>query len=123
MIFDRAYRSAALWRVKVKFALKNDEPFEALEMDEWGRLKSLLPKSVTTRLEWNAQTQCDPFPAGRLFDPASDKEMLLFRSRLKGHAVDALHNFTDAGPVFQPIWVADILRLNPLLGIKLLLVD
>jgi hypothetical protein len=118
-VFNRAYRSAGFWRAKVKFALKHNEPFEALEFDEWGRLKDVFPRSVKTRLDWNAQQLSDPFPAARLFDPFSEREMLLFRSRLKGHAVDALHNFADCGWIFQSIWIADIFRLHPLLGIKL----
>lgn len=45
--------------------------------------------------------------------------MLLTRSRLCGHAVDVLHNLSDGGPVFQPLWVSDIMALRPMFGIDL----
>lgn len=45
--------------------------------------------------------------------------MLLTRSRLCGHAVDVFHNLTDRGPVFQPLWISDIMALRPMLGIDL----
>jgi hypothetical protein len=119
-LFNRTFQSTSYWRMKVRRALSQGEQFELLEIDEWGRLGELFPKSVTSRLAWNAQQKCDPLPVARLFNPATDKEMLLFRSRLRGHAVDALHNFTEGRCIFQPVWIADIMRLNPLLGIKLI---
>lgn len=44
--------------------------------------------------------------------------MLLTRSRACGHAVDALHNLTDGRPVFQPVWISDIIALRPMLGME-----
>ncbi|MDQ1197509.1 hypothetical protein QE435_003219 [Rhizobium sp. SORGH_AS 787] len=44
--------------------------------------------------------------------------MLLTRSRFCGHAVDALHNLADGKPVFQPLWISDIMALRPMLGIE-----
>lgn len=119
VIQNRMYRTTSLWRVRVTFALKEGRSIRALEMDEWGRLKEMFPKEVCARLAWNAAHDGDVKPVARLFDPNSDAEMLLIRSRCQGHAVDVLHNLTEGGPVFQPLWISDIMRLHPLLGIKL----
>lgn len=89
-------------------------------MDEWGRLKALFPREVVARLRWNTRSDGNALPVARLFDPAGPSEILLLRSRLNGHGVDVLHNLTEGGPMLQSIWIADIMRLNPLLGIKLL---
>jgi hypothetical protein len=118
-IHNRAYRSGRSWRVRVTFALREKQPIRVLEMDEWGRLKSLLPTEVCARLKWNAAYNGDVAPVARFYDPNGHAEMLLLRSRFDGHAVDVIHNLTDGGIVRQPLWVVDILRLNPLLGLKL----
>jgi hypothetical protein len=119
LTYNRAYRTNAMWKARVTFALKEGRSIQALEMDEWGRLKALFTKEVCTRLVWNAAQRCDPTPVARFFDPNCHAEMLIVRSRCQGHAVDVLHNLTDDGPVLQPFWIADIMRLHPLLGIKL----
>ena len=46
--------------------------------------------------------------------------MILTRSRCQGHAIDALHNLSSIGPVYQPIWIADIMQLNTMLGLRLI---
>jgi Protein of unknown function (DUF2958) len=119
IVQNRMYRTTSLWRVRVTFALKEGRSIHALEMDEWGRLKTMFPTEVCARLAWNAAHDGQVKPVARLVDPDGHAEMLLFRSRCHGHAVDVLHNLTDGGPVFQPLWISDIMRLNPLLGIKL----
>jgi hypothetical protein len=119
IVQNRMYRTTSLWRVRVTFALKEGRSIHALEMDEWGRLKAMFPKEVCARLTWNAAHDGEVKPVARLFDPNSNAEMLLFRRRCQGHAVDVLHNLTDGGSVFQPLWISDIMRLHPLLGIKL----
>ncbi|MDH6266375.1 hypothetical protein M2360_001771 [Rhizobium sp. SG_E_25_P2] len=119
IVHNRMYRTTSLWRVRVTFALKEGRSIHALEMDEWGRLKAMFPKEVCARLAWNAAHDGEVKPVARLFDPNGHAELLLFRSRCHGHAVHVLHNLTDGGPVFQPLWISDIMRLHPLLGIKL----
>jgi hypothetical protein len=119
LIHNRAYRSGVVWRTRVIFSLRDGLPLEVLEMDEWGRLKALFSKEIVVRLAWNAAQNRDHPPVARLFDPDGPAEMLLLRGRCAGHAVDVLHNLTRGGRVLQPLWIADIMRLNPLLGIKL----
>jgi hypothetical protein len=121
IIENRMYRTTSSWRARVRFALLAGRSIRALEMDEWGRLNALFPAEVRARLKWNAAQDGEVKAVARLFDPNRDAEMLLVRSRCEGHAVDVLHNLTDGGSVFQPLWIADIMRLHPLLGIKLIL--
>lgn len=118
-IRNRRYESVVTWRRRVTYSLRAGSRLEVLEMDEWGRLKAMFPKEVQARLAWNASQRCDPLPVARFFDPDGNAEMLLIHSRCQSHAVDVLHNLTSGGPVVQPLWIADIMRLHPLLGIKL----
>jgi hypothetical protein len=118
-IHNRAYRSGRSWRVRVTFAVREKQPIRVLEMDEWGRLKSLFPTEVCARLKWNAAFDGDPAPVARFYDPNGHAEMLLLRCRCDGHAMDVIHNLSDGSLLQQSVWVVDILRLNPLLGIKL----
>lgn len=119
-IFNRMYRTNSAWKARVTSALKEGRSIQALEFDEWGRLKTLFPTEVTVRLKWNAGRSGDLAPVARLFDPNGDAELLLLRSLGDGHAVEVVHNVTEVGSVRQPVWVADIMRLNPLLGMKLI---
>ncbi|UDF28497.1 UNVERIFIED_ORG: DUF2958 domain-containing protein [Roseateles sp. XES5] len=117
--FHRSYLSALSWRAILLFALTADKSLTVHEMDEPGRYRRLFPNTLLRRLHWHARQNANFSPVARLYDPNGDVVILLTRSRLCGHAVDALHNLTDGGPVFQPLWISDIMALRPMLGIDL----
>ncbi|MBP2461834.1 MULTISPECIES: DUF2958 domain-containing protein [unclassified Rhizobium] len=116
--YQRSYLSPLSWRAIVLFALMEGKNVAAQEMDRPGRYRRLLPETLLRRLQWHARLGANFPPVARLYD-RHGKTLLLTRSRLCGHGVDALHNLTDGGPVFQPLWIADILALRPMLGIEL----
>lgn len=119
MTYNRMYRTNAMWKARIRAALLEGRSIRALEFDQWGRLNELFPIEVRTRLGWNAAHAGELVPVARLYDPAGTAELLLLRSRCDGHAVDVIHNLTEGGQVRQTVWIADIMRLNPLLGIRL----
>ncbi|NSX87674.1 DUF2958 domain-containing protein [Agrobacterium tumefaciens] len=116
---QRNYLSALSWRAVLLFALTEGKTVTVHEMDQPGRYRRLFPKTMLRRLQWHARPNANFPPVARLYDPNSKAVMLLTRSRICGHAVDALHNLTDGGPVFQSLWVSDIMALRPMLGIEL----
>lgn len=116
---QRSYLSALSWRAIMLFALTESKNVTVHEMDQPGRYPRLFPNTLLRRLAWHARPDANFPPVARLHDPNGKAVMLLTRSRLCGHAVDALHNLTDGGPVFQPLWVSDIIALRPMLGIDL----
>lgn len=116
---QRSYLSALSWRAILLFALTEGKTVTVLEMDQPGRYHQLFPKTLLRRLQWHARPDANFPPVARLYDPNSSSVMLLTRSRCRGHAVDALHNLTDGQPVFQPLWISDIMGLRPMLGIEL----
>lgn len=116
---DRTYLSLLSWRALMLYALLDRKTATVHEMDERGRLGQLFPTEVTVRLNWNATARCDVLPVARFYDPNGSAQVILTRSRCLGHAVDILHNLTDEGPVFQPLWVADLLRLKPMIELSL----
>lgn len=116
---QRGYLSALSWRAILLFALTEGKTVIVHEMDEPGRYRRLFPNTLLRRLAWHARPGANFPPVARLYDPDGNSVMLLTRSRLCGHAVDALHNLSDGGPVFQPLWISDIVALRPLLGIDL----
>lgn len=118
-IFHRSYLSALSWRAILLFALTEGRTVTIHEMDQPGRYRRLFPNTLLRRLHWHARPNANFPPVARLHDPNGNAVVLLTRSRLCGHAVDALHNLTDAGPLFQPLWISDIMALRPLLGIEL----
>ncbi|AOF90748.1 DUF2958 domain-containing protein [Sinorhizobium sp. RAC02] len=118
-LFHRSYLSTLSWRAILLFALTEGKSVTVYEMDEPGRYRRLFPQTLLRRLQWHARPKANFPPVARLYDPNGDAVVLLTRSRLCGHAVDALHNLTDAGPVFQPLWISDIMALRPMLGIEL----
>ena len=115
----RSYLSALSWRAILLFALTEGKAVTVHEMDQPSRYRRLFPNTLLRRLQWHARPDANFPPVARLYDPNGSAVMLLTRSRLCGHAVDALHNLTGAGPVFQPLWISDIMALRPLLGIEL----
>lgn len=117
-IFHRSYLSALSWRAILLFALTEGKAVTVYEMDEPGRYRRLFPQTLLRRLQWHARPKANFPPVARLYDPNGNAVMLLTRSRLCGHAVDALHNLTDCGPVFQPVWISDIMALRPTLGVE-----
>lgn len=117
---QRSYLSALSWRAILLFALTEGKDITVHEMDEPGRYRQMLPKTLLRRLQWHARPNANFPPVARLCDPNGSSVMLLTRSRLCGHAVDALHNLTDGGPVFQPLWISDIMALRPMLGVELI---
>jgi hypothetical protein len=119
VVCNRVYRTNAMWKARVRAALTEGRVIRALEFDEWGRLQSLFPTEVRARLNWNAAQFGEVKPVARLYDPSGHVEMLLLRSRFCGHGVDVIHNLAEGGVMQQPLWVADIMRLAPLLDIKL----
>lgn len=116
---QRSYLSALSWRAILLFALTEGKTVIVHEMDLPGRYRRLFPNTLLRRLEWHARSNANFSPLARLYDPNGSAVMLLTRSRVCGHAVDALHNLTDGGPVFQPLWISDIMALRPMLGIEL----
>lgn len=118
-LFHRSYLSALSWRAILLFALTEGKAVTVHEMDQPGRYRRLFPQTLLRRLQWHARPKANFPPVARLYDPNGNAVLLLTRARLCGHAVDALHNLSDAGPVFQPIWISDIIALRPTLGIEL----
>ncbi|MFB0692143.1 DUF2958 domain-containing protein [Agrobacterium pusense] len=116
---QRSYLSALSWRAIMLFALTDGKTVTLHEMDQPGRYRRLFPKTLLRRLAWHARPNANFPPVVRLYDPYGRTIMLLTRSRLCGHAVDVLHNLTNGGPVFQPIWISDIMALRPMFGIDL----
>lgn len=117
-LHHRSYLSALSWRAILLFALNDGKAVTLHEMDQPGRYRRLFPNTLLRRLHWHARSNANFPPVARLYDPNGKAVMLLTRSRLCGHAVDALHNLTDAGPVFQPLWISDIMALRPMIGIE-----
>lgn len=116
---QRSYLSPLSWRAIMLFALTDGKTVTVHEMDQPGRYRQMFPKTMLRRLQWHARPDANFPPVARLYDPNSSSVMLLTRSRCRGHAVDALHNLTDGQPVFQPLWISDIMGLRPMLGIEL----
>lgn len=116
---QRSYLSALSWRAILLFALTENKNVIVHEMDEPGRYRQMFPNTLLRRLQWHARPGANFPPVARFYDPDGSAVLLLTRSRVCGHAVDALHNLTDGGPVFQSLWVSDIMALRPMLGIKL----
>lgn len=116
---ERNYLSALSWRAILMFALTEGKTVNVHEMDQPARYQRLFPKTLLRRLQWHARPNANFPPVARLYDPNGRAVMLLTRSRLCGHAVDALHNLSEDGPVFQSLWISDIMALRPMLGIGL----
>jgi len=116
----RSYLSALSWRAILLFALTEGKTVSVHEMDQPGRYQRVFPNTLLRRLQWHARSDANFPPVARLYDPDGSAVMLLTRSRVCGHAVDALHNLSDGGPVFQPIWISDVMALRPMLGIDLI---
>lgn len=118
-LHQRSYLSALSWRAILLFALTEGKTVTVHEMDLPGRYRRLFPNTLLRRLQWHARPGANFPPVARFYDPNGSAVLLLTRSRVCGHAVDALHNLTDGGPVFQSLWVSDIMALRPMLGIEL----
>ncbi|CAD0212793.1 hypothetical protein AGRHK599_LOCUS2071 [Rhizobium rhizogenes] len=116
---QRSYLSALSWRAILLFALTEGKTVAVHEMDKPGRYRQMFPKTLLRRLQWHARPNANFPPVAKLYEPNGKAVMLLTRSRLCGHAVDALHNLADGGPVFQPLWISDIMALRPMHGIDL----
>lgn len=116
---QRSYLSALSWRAILLFALTDGKTVTVHEMDQPGRYRRMFPKTLLRRLYWHARSDANFPPVARLHDPNGKAVMLLTRSRLCGHAIDALHNLGDGGPMFQPLWISDVMALRPMLGIEL----
>lgn len=118
-LHQRSYLSALSWRAILLFALTEGKSVTVHEMDQPGRYRRLFPNTLLQRLQWHARPCANFSPVARLYDPLGETVMLLTRSRACGHSVDVLHNLTDGGPAFQPLWISDIMALRPMLGIEL----
>jgi len=116
---ERKYLSALSWRALMLFALEDCREFKVLEMDEPGRLAETFPETVMRRLDDNAEACRDVVPVLKLIDPDGPATVIVTRSRCKGHAVDVLHNLDNDRPVFQPVWISDLLWLNAKIGMRL----
>lgn len=115
----RTYNSALSWRITMLLALTDNRTVTIHEMDMPGRYRQMFPRTLLRRLQWYARPNADFPPVARFYDPHGKTVLLMTRSRFCGHAVDALHNLTDDGPVFQPLWISDVMALRPMLGIGL----
>ncbi|ATN35225.1 hypothetical protein ACO34A_15585 [Rhizobium sp. ACO-34A] len=118
LVHDRAYLSPASWRAKILFDVAEGKDFRVLEMDQPGRYADMFPKELLRRLLWHSRPKTNFPPVARFFDPRGKAEMLLTRSRLCDHAVDALHNLGGT-PRFEPLWVSDIIALRPMARIEM----
>ncbi|WKL20191.1 DUF2958 domain-containing protein [Agrobacterium tumefaciens] len=116
---QRSYLSALSWRAILLFALTENKNVIVHEMDEPGRYRQMFPNTLLRRLQWHARPGANFPPVARFYDPNGSAVLLLTRSRVCGHAVDALHNLTDGGPVLQSLWVSEIMALRTMLGIEL----
>ncbi|TRB06341.1 DUF2958 domain-containing protein [Agrobacterium tumefaciens] len=116
---QRTYLSSLSWRAIMLFALTEGKTVTVHEMDLPGRYRQMFPTTLLRRLQWHARQNANFPPVARFYDPNGSAVMLLTRSRVCDHAVDALHNLTDGAPVFQPLWISDIMALRPILGIEL----
>ncbi len=119
VVHRRSYLSALSWRAIMLFAFNDGKTVTVHEVDKPGRYRKLFPQTLLRRLRWHARANSDFTPVARLFDPKGTSVLLLTRSRFCSHAVDVLHNLADCGPVFQSLWIADIMALRPMLGIDL----
>jgi hypothetical protein len=90
-LHHRSYLSALSWRAILLFALTEGKIVTVHEMDHPGRYRRLFPNTLLRRLHWHARSNADFPPVARFYDPNGRAVMLLPRSRLCGHAVDALH--------------------------------
>lgn len=115
----RSYNSALSWRITMLLALTENRTVTIHEMDYPERYRRMFPPTLLRRLQWHARPKADFPPVARFYDPHGKTVLLVTRSRFCGHAVDTLHNLTDGGPVFQPLWISDIMALRPMLGIGL----
>ena len=115
---DQAFLSSLSWRAVMLFALEEGKCLTVHEMDETGRLAKTFPAHIMARLAENARNGGDVIPTLRLVDPERGALAVVARSRGRGHAVDVLHNL-GGSPIFQPLWISDLLRLDTLIGIKL----
>lgn len=115
----RSYLSPLSWRAIILFALTEGKTVTVHEMDQPGRYRRMFPNTLLRRLHWHARPNGNFPPVARFHDANGKAVLLLTRSRLCGHAVDALHNLNDGPPVFQPLWISDIMALRPMLGIEL----
>lgn len=118
-IQERNYLSALSWRALMLFALEDCREFKVHEMDEPGRLAELFPEAVMQQLGENAKARSNIVPVLKLVDPKGSATVIITRSRCQGHAIDALHNLDDGKPVFQAVWVSDLMRLDAKIGLKL----
>lgn len=118
VIHRRSYLSPLSWRAIMLFALDDSKEVTVHQMDRPGRYQRLLPRTLRRRLYWHARQDVDFPPVARLYDATGNAVMLLTRSRFCGHAVDTLHNIADGKPVFQPLWISDIMALRPMLGLE-----
>lgn len=118
VIHRRSYLSPLSWRAIMLFALDDSKNVTVHQMDRPGRYQRLLPRTLMRRLYWHARPNADFPPVARLYDATGNAVMLLTRSRFCGHAVDTLHNLADGKPVFQPLWISDIMALRPMLGLE-----
>ncbi len=116
---QRNYLSVLSWRAILLFALTEGRTVTAHEMDQPGRYRQMFPNTLLRRLQWHARSNANFPPVARFYASNGSAVMLLTRSRVCGHAVDALYNLTDGAPVFQPLWISDIMALRPMLGIEL----
>lgn len=119
-IRENSYFSALSWRAVVSDAIREGRRLEMMQADTPGRLRQLFPPAIMHRLAINVKAAANPVPVAKLYHLESQAMMIVTRSRCQGHAVDALHNLSGIGPVFQPIWIADIMRLKTMLGLRLI---
>ena len=115
---DQTFLSSLSWRAVMLFALEDGKALTVHEMDETGRLAETFPADTMALLAENARIGGDMLPAMRLIHPKSGSTVIITRSRGKGHAVDALHDL-GGSPIFQPVWISDLLRLDALVGMRL----
>ena len=111
--------SVLTWRATLLFTLQEGKSITLHEVEEEGRLASVFPSDVMQSLKRNAETGGNVIPPLKLIDAKGRAKAIVTRTRFRGHAVDVLHNLSEGKPLFQTVWIVDLLRLHAKLGIRL----
>lgn len=112
--------SVLTWRATMLITFQDGKSITLHDIEEEGRFASLFPPDVMQSLKRNAETGGNVIPPLKLIDAQGTGKVIVTRTRFRGHAVDVLHNLSDGKPLFQTVWIVDLLRLRAKVGIGLM---